>query len=64
MGGGNRVPIPAGGQGLWRPVWLGKDDQLQERVCRQSLEGVLAAPLEWVEPLVGSGDRFSWWIAG
>jgi hypothetical protein len=49
-------------ESLRRPVWLGKDYQLRrqadgaQRGCWRALSplsGLVAGPLEWVEPVVG-----------
>jgi len=63
-GFGGRAAGNRAAESLRRPVWLGKDYQLQraagggpaQRGCWQALSplaGPVAAPLAWVEPVVG-----------
>jgi hypothetical protein len=63
-GFGGRAAGKRTAESLRRPVWLGKDYQLQraagggvaQRGCWQALSplaGPVAAPLAWVEPVVG-----------
>ena len=68
FGGGGRASASASGatDSVGRPVWLGKDYQLQHQPADGKgggwqrghwralvpLEGVVAAPLEWVEPVL------------
>jgi hypothetical protein len=61
--GGRAVPASgASDEGLRPPVWLGKDYQLQRQAgagqrgqwrAMSPLAGPVAAPLEWVEPVLG-----------
>ncbi|MEB3302355.1 MAG: hypothetical protein VKN56_10360, partial [Cyanobacteriota bacterium] len=66
FGGRAALGYRATEESLRRPVWLGKDYQLQRQAggaqrgfwrALSPLAGPVAAPLEWVEPVVGWGSQ-------